>query len=410
LKMIARLAWRSIWRNRRRTLITVLSIGFGLACTVFFIAIGEGVYAQLIDQVVRLQAGHITMEHPGYRDAPAVDLWVKAPESLRSRIERLPQVERTKLIILGQGIARSGSGDVSATLMGIEPSVELDTSPLVRHIVAGRYLNEDDGPWVVIGSELAKRLKLKVGKKMVLTTNDAAGNLVDVLCRVRGIFETGSVEIDGYFIQAPIDFARRLFGLPEESATQLGVVLRIPEAQESILQEVRLMVAEQDIAVLPWQEVIPEIASYIKLDKGSNWIFQAILVFLILFTIFNTILMSVLEREREFAVLLALGTKPVQLRLQILMESAYLGLIGCALGLLVGGLAAWAAQVWGIDLRSLLEEGFTISGFAISAKMHARVTTGLLLGTAGLVFGATLILSLIPMHRATRLSIVDQLR
>ncbi len=408
--MIARLAWRSIWRNRRRTLITVLSIGFGLACTVFFIAIGEGVYAQLIDQVVRMQAGHITMENPGYRDAPAVDLWVKAPESLRSQIERLPQVERTKLIIMGQGIARSASGDISATLMGIEPSVELDTSPLVRHIVAGRYLNDDDGPWVVIGSEFAKRLKLAVGKKMVLTTNDAAGNLVDELCRVRGIFETGSVEIDGYLIQAPIDFARRLFGLPEESATQLGVVLRIPEAQEVILREARLMVAEQDIAVLPWQEVIPEIASYIKLDKGSNLIFQAILIFLILFTIFNTILMSVLEREREFAVLLALGTKPVQLRLQILMESAYLGLIGCALGLLVGGLAAWAAQVWGIDLRSLLEEGFTISGFAVSAKMHARVTTGLLLGTAGLVFGATLILSLIPMRRATRLSIVDQLR
>jgi ABC-type antimicrobial peptide transport system permease subunit len=146
------------------------------------------------------------------------------------------------------------------------------------------------------------------------------------------------------------------------------------------------------------------------LDKGSNLIFQAILVFLILFTIFNTILMSVLEREREFAVLLALGTKPIQLRLQILMESVYLGLIGCVLGLLVGGLAAWAAQVWGIDLRSLLEEGFTISGFAVSAKMHARVTIGLLLGTAGLVFGATLILSLIPMRRATRFSIVDQLR
>ena len=408
--MIPRLAWRSIWRNRRRTLITVLSIGFGLACTVFFIAIGEGVYAQLIDQVVRMQAGHITMENPGYRDAPAVDLWVKTPESLRSQIERLPQVERTKLIIMGQGIARSASGDVSATLMGIEPSVELDTSPLVRHIVAGRYLHDDDGPWVVIGSELAKRLKLAVGKKMVITTNDAAGNLVDELCRVRGIFETGSVEIDGYFIQAPIDFARRLFVLPEESATQLGVVLRIPEAQDFILREARLMVAGQDIAVLPWQEVIPEIASYIKLDKGSNLIFQAILIFLILFTIFNTILMSVLEREREFAVLLALGTKPVQLRLQILMESAYLGLIGCALGLLVGGLAAWAAQVWGIDLRSLLEEGFTISGFAVSAKMHARVTTELLLGTAGLVFGATLILSLIPMRRATRLSIVDQLR
>ena len=408
--MIPRLAWRSIWRNRRRTLITIISIGFGLACTVFFIAIGEGVYAQLIDQVVRMQAGHITLENSRYRDAPAVDLWLKAPESLRSQIGSLSQVERTKMIILGQGIARSASGDISATLMGIEPSVERDTSPLVRHIVAGRYLNDHDGSWVVIGSTLAKRLNLEVGKKMVLTTNDAAGNLVDELCRVRGIFETGSVEIDGYFIQAPIDFARHLFGLPEEGATQLGVVLSIPEAQESVLQEVRLMVAEQDIAVLPWQEVIPEIASYIKLDKGSNLIFQAILVLLILFTIFNTIFMSVLERQREFAVLLALGTKPFHLRLQILMESVYLGLIGCALGLLVGGMAAWAVQVWGIDLRALLQEGFTISGFAVSAKMHARLTPGLLFGTTGLVFAATLIVSLIPMHRAPRLSIVDQLR
>ena len=408
--MIPRLAWRSIWRNRRRTLITVLSIGFGLTCAIFFIAIGEGVYTQLIDQVVRMQAGHVTLENPDYRDAPAVDLWIEASELLRSQIESLPQVERTKMIILGQGIARSGSGNVSATLMGIEPSVELETSPLARHMVDGRYLDDDDGPWVVIGSELAQRLRLGVGKKMVLTTNDASGNLVDELCRVRGIFETGSVEIDGYFIQTPIDFARRLFGLPEQGVSQLGVILRVPEAQEHVLHEVQLLVAGKDITVLPWQKVVPEIASYIKLDKGSNLIFQAILVFLILFTIFNTILMSVLEREREFAVLLALGTKPDQLRLQILMESFYLGLIGCALGLLFGGLAAWIVQEWGIDLRSLLEEGFTISGFAVSAKMHARVTPGLLFGTTGLVLAATLILSLFPMRRATRLSIVDQLR
>ena len=408
--MIPRLAWRSIWRNRRRTLITVLSIGFGLTCAIFFIAIGEGVYTQLIDQVVRMQAGHITLENPNYRDAPAVDLWIQAPEKLRSQIESMPQVERTKMIIMGQGIARSGSGNVSATLMGIEPSVELEISPLARHMVDGRYLDDDDGPWVVIGSELAQRLKLKVGKKMVLTTNDAAGNLVDELCRVRGIFKTGSVEIDGYFIQAPIDFARRLFGLPKQGVSQLGVILRVPEAQEHVLHELQLLVAGEDIAVLPWQTVIPEIASYIKLDKGSNLIFQAILIFLILFTIFNTILMSVLERQREFAVLLALGTKPDQLRLQILMESFYLGLIGCALGLLLGGLAAWIVQVWGIDLRSFLEEGFTISGFAVSTKMHARVTPGLLFGTTGLVLVATLILSLIPMRRATRLSIVEQLR
>ena len=408
--MIARLAWRSIWRNRRRTLITVLSICFGLACTIFFIAIAEGVYAQLINEVVRMQAGHITLENSSYRAAAGVDLWLQTSESLRFRIEKLPQVERTKLIILGQGIARTGSGTVGATLMGIEPSVEKLTSPLAQKMTKGKYLQDNDGPWVIVGSALAQRLNLDVGKKIVITTNDATGTLVDSLCRVKGIFETGSVEVDGHFIQAPLGFTRTLFDLPDQAVTQMGIILNKPNTQEQVIQTVRQMVSDQSIAVRPWQQVLPEVASYIKLDRGSNIIFQALLVFLILFTIFNTLLMSVLERQREFAVLLAIGTKPSHLRLQILVESAYLGIIGCILGLFAGGLASWVVQTWGIDLASLLEEGFTISGFAVSTKLHAQLTPGLLFSTGGLVFATTLLLSLIPMNRATRLSIVDQLR
>ena len=408
--MIARLAWRSIWRNRRRTLITVLSICFGLACTIFFIAIAEGVYAQLINEVVRMQAGHITLENSSYRAAAGVDLWLQTSESLRFRIEKLPQVERTKLIILGQGIARTGSGTVGATLMGIEPSVEKLTSPLAQKMTKGKYLQDNDGPWVIVGSALAQRLNLDVGKKIVITTNDATGTLVDSLCRVKGIFETGSVEVDGHFIQAPLGFTRTLFDLPDQAVTQMGIILNKPNTQEQVIQTVRQMVSDQSIAVRPWQQVLPEVASYIKLDRGSNIIFQALLVFLILFTIFNTLLMSVLERQREFAVLLAIGTKPSHLRLQILVESAYLGIIGCILGLFAGGLASWVVQTWGIDLASLLEEGFTISGFAVSTKLHAQLTPGLLFSTGGLVFATTLLLSLIPMNRATCLSIVDQLR
>lgn len=408
--MIARLAWRSIWRNRRRTLITVFSIGFGLAIAIFFIAIAEGIYAQMIDEVVRMQAGHITLENSDYREAPAVDLWLDAPKVLRSRIETLPQVESTKLIILGHGIARSGSGTVGTTLMGIEPTVEQRTSPVAKHLVAGSYLEDEDGALVIIGRELANRLRLDVGKKMVITTNDASGDLIDSLCRVKGIFETGSVEIDAYFVQAPLGFARQLFSLPEDGVTQLGLILREPKSQPQVLKTVRTLIDDRPVSVHPWQEILPEVASYIKLDRGSNIIFQALLIFLVLFTIFNTILMSVLEREREFAVLLAIGTGPRKLRLQVLMESAYLGLVGCVLGLTVGGLSAWAVEIWGIDLKSLLAEGITISGFAVSTKLRALVTPRLLLGTAGLVFVATLILSLIPMQRATRVSIVEQLR
>ncbi len=408
--MIIRLAWRSIWRSRRRTLITVCSIGLGLTIAIFFISWGEGVYDQMIDQVVRMQAGYITLEHPDYREAPAVDLWVEIPAGLRDDIEEWPKVDGTKLIVLGQGIAKSGTGNVAAAIMGVEPSVELRSSPLARNIVDGSYIEEQDNPMVVVGSEMAERLNLRVGKKLVISTNDVNGDLVDELCRVKGIFKTGSEEMDAYFIQMPIGFARRLFRMPENSATQMGVILKDSGPQKEVLSRIREKVTGRPIAVLPWQEVLPEVASYIKMDKGSNWVFQGILIFLILFTIFNTILMSVLERQREFAMLLALGTEPGQLRLQIFMESVFLGLIGCLVGLIFGGLTTYLGHVYGIDMSALMGESISISGFALTTKMYTKISAGIFFGSAGIVFAATMLLSIIPMRHATKVPVVDALR
>lgn len=408
--MIARLAWRSIWRNRRRTLITVLSIAFGLTFAIFFISMGAGMYAKMINDAVRMQAGHITVEREGYLDAPAVDLFLADAAPLRRSIEKIPSVESTKLLVLGQGIARTGTGTVGVALMGVEPSAEALTSPLAKRITHGRYLEDHDGPWVVIGKTLAERLKVTVGKKLVITTNNAKGDLVDELCRVRGIFATGSEEVDGYIMQAPITFARRVFGLPSGGATQLGVILDKPEAQDRVLAEVKRLTAGKDMEVEPWQVMLPELASYIKLDEGANYVFQGILIFLILFTIFNTVLMSVMERKREFAMLQALGTKPVQVMGQVFLETVFLGLIGCGLGLIGGTLSAAALQHWGLDLSNFYDGDLTVSGFAVDTVLRAKLTPGLAFGLSGLVFAATLLLSLLPLRHAGQVNIVDELR
>jgi ABC-type lipoprotein release transport system permease subunit len=408
--MVLRLAWRSIWRNRRRTLITVSSIGMGLAFAFFFIAFADGVYYKLIHDGVRMQAGHITLEHRGYHDAPAIDLYIPDPGALRARIDGLDYVERTKLLVLGQGVARSGLGTVGVAVMGIEPSVERKTSPLVGSIVKGRYLEDGDRSLVVVGNKLAKRLHVRVGKKLVLVTNDVNGALTEELCRVAGIFETGVDEVDGYLLQAPINFIRKLYGFPPGGATELGVILKNPEALKKVQKEIRSMIKQKKLSVYRWSEILPELASYIKLDKGSNLIFQAILIFLILFTIFNTILMSILERQKEFAVLMALGTKPSLLKRQLILESAFIGLLGCFVGLLVGGLAAYALQVWGFDIRKVVKQGMSISGFGVSPIMHARVTLSLFLWLGGIVLGATLLLSLIPMRRVSKIDIAETLR
>lgn len=411
-RMIKRLAWRSIWRNRRRTIITISSIALGLTCAVFLVALGEGIYEQMIENAIRMQAGHIVLEHPEYREAPATDLWITPSGEFRREVASVDGVESVRSILSGQGMVRSGSGAVGVLFLGIEPSRERPASPMAKSLEAGEYLADGDGALVVIGADLAEQLDVEVGKKLVLSANDTEGHLREELCRVKGIFRTGAEEVDGYLVQAPLDFTRNLFALPEDGTTQLAVVLGRSRDQGRVLEEVRSMVAARgmDAAALRWQEVLLELAAYIRMDRYSNWTFQGLLVVIILFTIFNTILMSVLERKHEFAVLLALGTPPGQIRRQVMAETAFLGLVGCGAGLILGGAVSYVFQVHGVDIRLLYKEGISISGLGIADEIRTRVTFPMLLWIGGIVYGATLLLGLIPMRHAVRHSITDTLR
>lgn len=410
MNMIAKSAWRSVWRNKRRTIITVTSIGFGLAAALFFITFADGQYHKMINDGVRMQAGHITLEHPEYRDAPAVDLFVNDSSEIRREIEKLQGVEKVKLLVSGQGVARSGSGAVGIGFMGVEPSLEIQTSPIAKQVIKGEFLDDEDKRHVVIGTVLAKRLKLDIGKKLVLSTNDIHGNLVEELCRVKGIFSTGSDEIDGVYVLAPIEFARGLMQIPEDASTQIGVLLEKQEKIKQVKKQIWNLLGSNEIVVLTWSEVMPDLTAFIKVDRGSNLIFQGIILTLVLFTIFNTILMSVLERKREFAVLLALGTSPNLLQAQVMMESVFLGLIGVFFGTVVGGSISWYYSIHGIDFSEMMSENMTVSGLAFDPVIYTHLTPGVFIMCGSIVFVATVLLSILPMRRAANTPISDVLR
>jgi ABC-type lipoprotein release transport system permease subunit len=407
---LLKIAWRSIWRNKRRTLITVSAIGFALTVTVFFIAFAEGVYDQLIHDAVRMRSGHVTLEHPDYRKAPAIDLVVDDAWSLRRKLGDLPEVASTKALIQGQGVLRSGYDSVGVALSGVEPEVERESSPLADRIVAGSYLAESDDNRAVIGGTLAERLEVEVGDKMVIMSNDPEGNIVQRLVRVRGVFSTGTPEIDGYMVQVPLGFAQDLYGLEDDQVTQLGLVLDDPGDQDEVIARAREMTGGRTAAVLPWQEVMKEMATYIEIDGGSNIVLQSILIFLSLFTIFNTILMSVMERTREFAVMLALGTLVRRVRGQIVVESVYIGALGCAVGLTAGGLLSYWFEVHGLDLRSFYAGDISVSGMSVEPVMHANVTPGILVTLGTVVFVATIVSSLIALRRISRIDLASVLR
>ncbi|HSG98905.1 MAG TPA: FtsX-like permease family protein, partial [candidate division Zixibacteria bacterium] len=283
-------------------------------------------------------------------------------------------------------------------------------SPLAEKIIDGRYLEPDDTAKVVIGSGLAERLNLKVGRKLAITSADVNGDLVEELCRVAGIFETGADEMDEFLLQAPLALVRRMFRMSADGATQVGIVLTDNRLQQQAFDTIAALAGRGDVVALPWQKVLPELDAYVKLDRGSNIVFHGILIFLILFTILNTLMMSTLERETEFAMLLALGESVWRLRLQTLLEAIGIGFLGSFVGVLIGGALALGAQHWGIDITGLYGEGVSVSGFAFSTRIHAFLDARIIYYSTLIIFASTVALSVITMRHIGRRSLVDILR
>jgi len=407
---LVRLAWRSIWRNRRRTLITLSSMAFGLVLAIFMICFQEGTFGRMVDEAVRMQAGHVTVMHPRYLTAPSADLFVGNAGALRARIERLGGVERTKELVMGQGLAKSAVGASGIAVTGVEPSGELAESPLPRHILKGRYLSDGGRAEAVIGMELARRLGIGVGSKFVVAVNNINGELDEELCRVCGIFSMGSEEMDGYLIQVPIGFARRLYGLPPGSVTCLGVVLRNADDRFDVIGRISAMPEARGAAIYPWERVIPEVSGLIGIKRASARVLLFFLMFLVLFTVFNTLLMSVLERGREFGVMLALGTTAARLRAQVFLEVLFLNLLGCLAGLLLGSAIVLFLQSKGIDISKIYSSEVSISGFAFDKTLYPRLTGAVLGWVGGLAFSVTLVLGLIPVWRSAKIRVAEVLR
>ncbi|MCK6529664.1 ABC transporter permease [Myxococcota bacterium] len=414
MNAVLKLAWRSLWRNRRRTLITLTSIALGLALTIFMASLGAGVYRQASEGAVRMQAGHLVVEHPEFRHDPSPAHALAATEVVAAA-RGLPGVETVRPLVVGQAVVATAAGSVGVGVMGVEPEAEIGASPFPERVVLGRYLEEGDVRGAVVGTALARRLKLEPGKKAVLTTTDARGEMTSELLKVVGVFQTGSEESDVFLVQVPIGLARRAWGLPEGAASQVGVILGDPDDLPGVAAALSGRVDPGVAAVRTWREAIPKVAAWIELDTRANRLLRVFVIFLVGSTILNTILMSVLERGREFAVCLALGTPPRMLRAQVLAETLLLAALGTMAGAALGAAVSGWVQAHGIDLSLFLSReegasGVTVGGFMISPVLRCWLTPEQVGAHTLLVFGLTVGIGLYPTWRSTAVPVADLLR
>lgn len=408
---IIKLAWRNLWRNKRRTLITISSICFGLVLAIVFIGLGDGTYGTMIDSAARLGSGHVTLENPEYRKSLLTRLTLQSIDEVIKRFEGLREIEGWAPRILGQAMLSTSYGSVGTAFIGVDPEQEKGTTLFIDKIIEGTYLKDSDGRGALIGRKMAERLKVSIGSKMVITANNLHGEIAAELLKVVGIFDTGSDMIDGYVCQISLNRARKLLGMNQGEVTQLAIFLSNQRDTDGVIEKLKKNLSDfNEVAVLSWREVMPELASYVELDGGSNYIFQIVIFIIIAAGILNTILMSVLERQFEFGVLLSLGMNPLSLLFLVLTESILLGLLGVTVGTALGLVCNQYFTVKGFDMTLFTPENVDISGVALDPIIYSDLYPDHLIIIVVLVFLMTILVGVYPGVKAARSVPVEVLK
>ncbi len=402
-------AWRSLWRNRRRTLITLAAISLSIMLVQAFHNLAVGIYAQMIDDGVRAGSGHLAVYRDGYLEGREETLSF-APDDLPAKIRNIPGVKQALPRLYLPALAQSSYDSRGILLIGVEPDAEQAVNPFLKELPKDGMLRDLDGRDAVIGKRLLDDLKLGIGRKLVVTAQHRDGTLHSELLRVRGVVTTGIAEVDGSLLMIGRERAALLGGMTGE-IHELAIVLDEADAEHRVLPYLTNLIRDRrELVAVSWEEAMPNLANAIKLDYASQKFIFVIILLIVTIGVVNTLLMSVMERLREFGVVLALGSSPARLRTLVLLEALLLGLVAAAFGCLFGTLCTWYLVDVGIDLQAFIPETLEFGGVVFDPVLHATWDVAWMMRIVLYIVGLTLLAALYPAIKAGRITPVEAMR
>lgn len=415
-----RLAWRSFLRHKRRSIITGAAISLSLALVLFFVGFSRDSHERLAEQAIRMGSGHVLVQGRGYRAEPGLEHLVTHPDAVERVARKLPGVRYVAFRLHAQALLSAGEHSAAVSVVGVDPQRESLASDLPKKKIFGSYLRgradmpqKGVPPDIYLGVKLAKKLELELGDRVVLTVAPrGSGKTQASAFAVRGIFRSGTSELDSFYAEVPLLQLQKLLGV-FGGVTQVALLLESQEQARAVAQRLgqRLegLRRSGDLEVLPWQVALRELYDGLVLDKGSMYVMLAIIFLLVTIGIFNTMLMSVVERTREFGVMMAIGTSRGRLFSIVLAEAMVLALVAGAIGLGLGyGLHLWMAST-GIDMAKF-SGGAEFGGVAMTGMVYSRLTVEAMAGWTSTTCLLVLLSALYPAYRATRLQPVEAMR
>ncbi len=405
------MAWMNIWRNRRRTLLTLSSIAFGVTLAILFTGLGDQNWREMIDLAARLGGGHVSIQNVEYLDSPLLRHSVRDTARLREEVLQDPEVVRAVTRISGQVMLSTAGQTYGAGFIGIDPSQEdVETLSLIDAVDEGEMLTSSSGNQIILGRQLAKNLNVRLKSKVIYTLTDPKGEIIYGVARVSGIVTTGAPTVDAGLSIFPIDTLRETLGMEEGEGTQIALFLK--DHREADRVAARLAGAlPPDLAILPWHRTQPELAGFIAMKVAGARLMEMIIMVLIAAGIFNTLFVSVMERLREFGIMLAIGFSPATLFALVMLESLWLGLVGLIGAAIVTAGPYYYLSTTGIDISEQINlSGTEVAGVALSTVMRVGIYPENALIIALAALAGTLFSAVYPAWQAGRVAPAETIR
>lgn len=393
--MLVSLAWRNLWRQPIRTALSMVGMAFISMLLVFMLSFQFGSYDVMKSSMLQVSDGFGQFQQPGYKDDPELDKTIPDYMSLVADLGAVDGVSAITSRSNGFGLLANGERSFAAAVFGVDPANEPRVSTMSTMISQGRALSPDDDAAIIIGDGLARNLRLNLGDQVTLLGSGTDGSVAADVLTLVGIFKTNVPEIDRQMAQMPLTRFDETF-LMEGGVNQVAIsgdkLMDIERAEPQL----RALADKYGIAYLNWSEIRPEVKQAITFDMSTAMVMYGILVIVVVFIILNTLYMSVLERTREFGLLLAIGMKQGQIGKMVWIEMVFLSLLGTGVGIALGIALTWYFQQVGIAIEGMDD---TYAEWGLPNRFYPAMTPfRVLLGPAAIV-AAIAILGIIPYFR-----------
>jgi ABC-type lipoprotein release transport system permease subunit len=399
---LAAMAWRNVWRNKRRTIVTLSGIAFGMFLAVWITAISDDSYGNLIEMAARLGGGHLTFQHPDLLETPSLKNTVENADELTALAIEDDEIEKVVTRITGSVLLAAGGNSYGAGFIAIDPKAEDEsTLSILEAVREGELFGSTTGRSIVVGQKLADNLGIGIGKKVVYTMTDKHGEIVSELARVTGIIRTGGPTVDSTLCLLPIDSVRTVLGYGENEATQVVAFIGDQRASDRVAARLQEKVTGSTV-VLPWTTTQSDLANYVTMDASFNVILEVLILILIAAGIFNTLFMNVMERLREFGIMMAIGFTPLKLFGLVVWESFWIAISGLVLSAIVTAYPYYYFHTEGLDFSSMMGgDNMEMSGIVVEPVVYANIYADHLALIIVVVFIATMLAGLYPAWRAS---------